>query len=213
MSGEPGQPAPTSKEPEMPKFQTMRFGEFAYREEDIIHLPEGLVGMPDLHNWLILEMGDDLPMKWFQSLDRGDFGFPVSQPAFFADTYDIAISPASHPILKGTEGEWLAVLIITTIHPGGTRITGNLLAPLVVNVDTRRGLQMIMDDPDLSVQQEMNYLKFGLAVDVQSSENGAMTVDGRDPVQALQQEVLDPSSETGQSEVRPEVETPEPAGV
>ncbi len=197
----------------MPKFQTIRFGELAYREEDIIHLPEGLVGMPDLHNWLILEMGDDLPMKWFQSLDRGDFGFPVSQPAFFADNYDIPLPPATHELLQGREGEWLAVMVITTIHQGGTRITGNLLAPLVVNVESRKGLQMVLDDPDLSIQQEINYLKFGLAVDGKSAENDSVTVCGKDEVQALFKEVLDSSSESGQSEVRPEVETPEPAGV
>jgi flagellar assembly factor FliW len=197
----------------MPKFQTVRFGELAYREEDIIHLPEGLVGMPDLCNWLVLEMGDDLPMKWFQSLDRDDFGFPVSQPAFFADTYDIEIPPTSRSILKGQQGEWLAVFIITTIHPGGTRITGNLLAPLVINVDSRQGLQLILDDSELSVQQEMNYLKFGLAVDVQSSENDSMIADGKDPVLALQQEVLDSPSESGQSQVRPDAETHEPVEV
>ena len=32
----------------MPKIQTVRFGELDYREEDVVHLPEGLVGMPDL---------------------------------------------------------------------------------------------------------------------------------------------------------------------
>ena len=99
----------------MPNFETLRFGKLAYREEDIIHLPEGLVGMPDLRNWLVLEMGDDLPMKWFQSLDRGDFGFPVSQPAFFADTYDVPIPPEVDHILMGREGEWLATMIITTM--------------------------------------------------------------------------------------------------
>ena len=197
----------------MPKFQTVRFGELAYREEDMIHMPEGLVGMPDLHNWLILEMGDEIPMKWFQSLDRGDFGFPVSQPAFFADSYDIPLSPGTHELLQGQEGEWLAVMIITTIHQGGTRITGNMLAPLVVNVDSRKGIQIVQDDPDLSIQKEINYLKFGLAVDGESAENDIVSVIGQDAVQALFQEVLDSSSEKGQSEVRPEVETPEPAGV
>ena len=197
----------------MPKFQTVRFGELVYREEDIIQLPQGLVGMPDLHNWLILEMGDDMPMKWFQSLDRGDFGFPVSQPAFFADSYDIPLPAATHELLQGREGEWLAVMVITTIHQGGVRITGNLLAPLVVNVESRLGIQLVLDDPDLSIQQEINYLKFGLAVDGQSAENDIVTVGGKDSVQALFQEVLDSSSESGQSEVRPEVETPEPAGV
>ena len=201
----------------MPNFQTMRFGELIYRQEDVIHLPEGLVGMPDLRDWLILDMGDGMPMKWFQSLDRGDFGFPISQPAFFADSYDIEIPPEVHHILRGREGEWLAAFVISTIHPGGSRITGNLLAPLIVNVDTRKGLQLVLNDHDLSVSQEINYLKFGLAVDAQSAENTTVTADGQDPVQdpaqESSQEMLDSSSDSDQSEVRPEVETPEHAGV
>jgi flagellar assembly factor FliW len=197
----------------MPKIKTVRFGELVYRDADVIRLPEGLVGMPDLCNWLVLEMGDDLPMKWFQSLDRGDFGFPVSQPAFFADSYDLPISPEAHPALTGDVGQWMAILIITTIYPGGTRITGNLLAPLVINVDTRQGCQLVLSDPSLSVQQEMNYLKFGLAVDAQSSENDTATVVGKGSEQDLVQDLLDSSQESGQSEVRPEVATPEPAEV
>jgi flagellar assembly factor FliW len=197
----------------MPKIKTVRFGELVYHDADVIRLPEGLVGMPDLCNWLVLEMGDDLPMKWFQSLDRGDFGFPVSQPAFFADSYDLPISPEAHPALTGDVGQWMAILIITTIYPGGTRITGNLLAPLVINVDTRQGCQLVLSDPSLSVQQEMNYLKFGLAVDAQSSENDTATVVGKGSEQDLVQDLLDSSQESGQSEVRPEVATPEPAEV
>jgi flagellar assembly factor FliW len=197
----------------MPKIKTVRFGELAYHDADVIRLPEGLVGMPDLCNWLVLEMGDDLPMKWFQSLDRGDFGFPVSQPAFFTDSYDLPISPEAHPALRGETGQWMAILIITTIYPGGTRVTGNLLAPLVINVDTRQGCQLVLSDPNLSVQQEMNYLKFGLAVDGKSSENDFTTVVGKDSEQDQVQELLDSSTKSGQSEVRPEVATPEPAEV
>ena len=96
----------------------------------------------------------------------------------------------------------VAVLIITTIHSGGTRITGNLLAPLVINVDTRLGVQIVQENPDWGVQKEMNYLKFGLAVDGEALENNPVIDGGRDS-----------SSESDQSEVRPEVETPEPAGV
>jgi|GEM_PF-774555 len=201
----------------MPNFETVRFGKLAYHAEDIIHFPEGLVGMPDLRDWLVLEMGDDLPMKWFQSLDRGDFGFPVSQPAFFADTYDLTIPPEVSHILRGREGEWLAIMIITTIHADGTRITGNMLAPLVVNVDTRQGLQLVMNDEGLSVRQEINYLKFGLAVDGYSAENDHVAAGSggsvQDPVGEFSQDLLDSPAESGQSEIRSEVEKPEPAGV
>lgn len=163
----------------MPKFRTVRFGELQYLEKDVIHLPEGLVGMPNLRNWLILEMGEEMPMKWFQSLDRGDFGFPVTQPYLFSDDFEIELTAAMVNRLGNKEKDNIAVLVITTVHPGGTRVTGNLLAPLIIDTDTRRGLQMTLDDGKYGVRQEINYFKFGLAVKSDSSDNAES--GSRDP--------------------------------
>ena len=160
----------------MPKFKTVRFGEFEYREEDVIHLAEGLVGMPNLCNWLILEMGDDVPMKWFQSLDRGDFGFPVAQSYLFHDEYNVNVGAAIKAALGTTDDEDLATLIITTVHPGGAKITGNLLAPLIIDTETRAGRQLTIDDAKFSMRQEINYFKFGLAVKTEASDNDASTI-------------------------------------
>jgi hypothetical protein len=67
------------------------------------------------------------------------------------------------------------------------------------------------------VDQEINYLKFGLAVDAQSAENNDQVAGEGDSVQVPSengsQEKLDSWDESDQSEVRTEVETPEPAGV
>ncbi len=155
----------------MPKFMTVRFGEFEYREEDVIHLAEGLVGMPDLRNWIILEMGDDVPMKWFQSLERGDFGFPVAQPYLFHDDYDVKVGPGLRSKLSTKDDDDLAMLIITTVHPGGSKVTGNMLAPLVIDTESRFGTQLTIDDAKFSMRQEINYFKFGLAVNSDASDN------------------------------------------
>lgn len=157
----------------MPKFRTVRFGELEYDPADEIILPEGLVGMANLKRWIILDMGDDLPMKFFQSLDRGDFGFPVSQPYLFRDEYDYHVPGGALKTLGNTAPENLTTLIITTVHPGGTKVTGNLVAPLVVDAETRRGIQLTLDDDQFDIRQEINYFKFGLAVQGDASDNGA----------------------------------------
>ena len=157
----------------MPTFRTVQFGELEYRSEDVIHLPEGLVGMPGLRNWLILDLGDDVPMKWFQSLDRGDFGFPVTQPWFFHDDYGVRVPDGVRENLRTAADDDLTTLIITTVHAGGEKVTGNLLAPLVVDTETRRGAQLTLDDGRFAMRQEINYVKFGLAVQSESSDNEA----------------------------------------
>ena len=189
----------------MPSFQTVRCGTLDYRNQDVIHFPKGLVGMPELRDWLILDMEDGVPLKWFQSLDRGDFGFPVAQPGFYADPYDPGLTDRILPELGTPRPEDLAVLIITRVHPGGQKITGNLLSPLVIGTDSRLGCQWTGDDATLPMQQEINYLKFGLAVDPDSSENGPRVADAV--------ECIHSTTDTGESTVRPAAEEPEPAGV
>jgi len=189
----------------MPTFQTVRCGALEYENQDVIHFPKGLVGMSDLTDWLILDLEDGVPMKWLQSLDRGDFGFPVTQPGYFADTYEPGLPDRILQELGTPRPEELAVLVITRVHPGGQKITGNLLSPLVIGVNSRLGCQWTSDDASLSIQQEINYLKFGLAVDPDSSENV--------PRIAEAVECINSTTDTGVSTVRPEAEEPEPAGV
>jgi len=155
----------------MKKFKSARFGELAYEEQDVIFLPDGLVGMPALQNWLMLDMDEGIPLKWFHSLDRPDFCLPISEPFYFSDDYQVKIPPEVQTRLGVESAADVAVLIITTIHPGGTKVTGNLLAPVLVGAETRRGVQLPQADESFSVNQEINYLKFGLAVASESADN------------------------------------------
>jgi len=167
----------------MPAFKTVRFGDLSYRTDDVITLPDGLLGLPTLRRWLMLEMGDNLPLKWFQSLDRADFGFPVASPGYFRSGYAVEV-PRNVRNLLGLDAEKeLDVLIITTIHPGGERVTGNLLAPMVVDRGGRRGAQLVQEEGDYPIHQEIDYLKFGLAVDSGAVDNGSATESsaGREP--------------------------------
>jgi flagellar assembly factor FliW len=155
----------------MASFDTVRFGTLEYAPADVITLPDGLIGMSEMRRWLILDMGDELPMKWFQSLDRRDFGVPVMAPHFFADSYEPAPPLATRGKLGTRNDDDLVALVITTVHAGGTCITANLRAPLLIDTETRLGVQMALDDERFAVRQEIDYFKFGLAVGGEASEN------------------------------------------
>jgi flagellar assembly factor FliW len=156
----------------MPSFETVRFGELEYDPDCVIQLPDGLIGLPHLTRWLLLDMEEDVPMRFLQSLDRPDFGLPVMPPLFFAEEYEIQSSTTVQRRISPDGEPELVTLIIATVHPGGERVTGNLRAPLVVDIATRRGAQVALDDDRISTQQEIDYFKFGLAVAGESAENG-----------------------------------------
>ena len=189
----------------MPTFETARCGAMTYRDQDVVTFKNGLVGMPELTRWLILDLEDGVPLKWLQSLDRPDFGFPVTSPGYFTDAYHPGLPDGIVADLGATGPGELAVLVITTVHPGGRKITANLLSPLVRGTESRRGCQWTAQDDSWPVQQELNYLIFGLAVGPASSENGPRIADAAECVVSAE--------ESGESTVRPEAEVPEPAGV
>jgi flagellar assembly factor FliW len=163
----------------MPSFETTRFGVLTYESDDVITLPEGLIGLPQLRRWLMLDLDDDMPMRWLQSLDRPDFGVPVMPPVFFAEEYEIGGTRTVARKLGAAEASEpeFVTLIIATVHPGGERITGNLRAPLVMDVATRTGVQLALEDDRLSTREEIDYFKFGLAVAEPSQDNDSQETE------------------------------------
>jgi len=173
----------------MPSFETLRFGVLSYDEADVITLPEGLIGLPRLRRWLMLDMDPDVPMRWLQSLDRPDFGLPVMPPVFFAEQYEVGAEASVQRKLGGGGEPDLVTLVITTVHEGGERITGNLRAPLVLDAGSRTGAQLALDDDRLSTRQEIDYFKFGLAVGDPGPENELQDPEAADEVREPAQSV------------------------
>lgn len=171
----------------MPSFETTRFGVLEYVDDDVLDIPDGLIGLPNLRRWLLLDMDEGLPMRWLQSLDRPDFGVPVMPPVFFTEEYEVGATRSAAAGGEAGEDVELVSLIIATVHPGGTRITGNLRAPLVVDAKSRRGVQLALDNDQLSARQDIDYFKFGLAVAGESQEN-----DGAEVAAAAEAEAEEP---------------------
>ena len=174
----------------MPSFETVRFGVLDFDDTDVIVIPDGLIGLPSLQRWLLLDMGEDVPMRWLQSLDRPDFGVPVMPPVFFAEEFEVeASNTVQRRFVRDGDPE-LVSLIIATVHPGGEKVTGNLRAPLVMDIASRTGVQLALEDDRLSTRQEIDYFKFGLAVAGQAQENEALeaaaTAEPRDAVEAAE---------------------------
>lgn len=173
----------------MKELQSGRFGRLTYDERDVILLPEGLVGLPALKRWILLDMERSLPLKWLQSLDDGDFGLPVTAPGYYAEDYDIRPPATALSVLRAGESVELVVLIITTVHAGGTKLTGNLAAPLLIEPRTRKGVQAILDDPRWALRQEIDYVRFGLdAASAAPPASGSPEAGAAEPLERERQE-------------------------
>lgn len=125
-----------------------RFGTFDVPVERLFTLEEGLIGFPGARRHALLDHRPRSSFKWMLCVDAPELGFVVADAADFVPGY---VAPTEHAAdLLGCSAEDVASFVLVTIPPEPREIFLNLLAPVVVDVRRRRGLQLVLegDAPD-----------------------------------------------------------------
>lgn len=130
-----------------------RFGEIAYGASDVIVFPWGLPGFPDLHQWLILSLESQPAYVWLQSLDDPKVALPAADPWMVFEGYDPKLPSYAFVALEISEAADFTLLCVVVVKPGAEEMTMNLMAPIVVNLRTRRARQVVLDGSAYSVKE------------------------------------------------------------
>jgi flagellar assembly factor FliW len=129
----------------MIKFSTSRFGDLEAEEKKIINFSEGLVGLPDLKRFIIIDH-KDTPVKWLQAVDDPDMAFIVASPDIITTGYSINPDKTVRQHLRIDNDNDLVVLVILRVS--GEDVIANLQGPLVINASNMRGAQIVLESPD-----------------------------------------------------------------
>ncbi|MGA2877578.1 MAG: flagellar assembly protein FliW [Bryobacteraceae bacterium] len=135
----------------MPSVETKYFGTLPYAAESLFDFPQGLPAFEEEKTFVLIDSPEQAPLVFLQSMARASLCF-VALPILVVDkNYQLAIAPEDLEDLGMDErrqpawsGE-VMVLALLSLH-GGFLATANLMAPIVMNVKTRRGLQAIRRD-------------------------------------------------------------------
>lgn len=131
----------------MLKVKTTRFGEIDVKETDVIELPAGLIGFPDLKQYIMLDHDKDSPFKWLQSLNDGAIAFVLINPLLFKPEYTVEVTEAEVSDLTLEAEEDAVISVIITMPANPQNMTANLKAPLVFNLKNKKGKQIILNNP------------------------------------------------------------------
>ncbi len=121
------------------------FGDIQYTEEDLLLLPLGLVGMPQLTRFLILDFEEEHAFKALISTEEPGINFLISDPRNFRSDFDFSLLSPTREALKVETDEDQAIFVLCTWRGKFDNTTGNLLGPIVVNVKTRKAMQVILE--------------------------------------------------------------------
>jgi flagellar assembly factor FliW len=117
----------------------------------VIEFVHPIPGFPDIHRFTLEPLDETGVLSALRSLERADLQFLVVPPAGFHPTYAPEIEDETADELGITAAEQALVLLV--VHAGAdlASTTVNLRAPIVVNIETSRAAQVILDDVALPV--------------------------------------------------------------
>ena len=131
----------------MMTIQTSRFGELEVSEETLLTFPSGLVGFPAVQQFVVLDVAEDCHYQWFQAISEPDMAMVIIDVHFIDPEFRAQISDEGLAELGMTETDPVLMMAVVTIPSGQpAQATANLRAPLVVNLRTRKGRQLILHE-------------------------------------------------------------------
>ena len=133
------------------EIMTKLFGEISIDDSKLISFPKGIVGFPDLNQFALVhdsEEGSSSALSFLLSMDEPAFAIPVVDPLLVKADYNPVIEDDLLAPLGELVGEDTIVLVTMTVPHDLTKMTVNLMAPIIINAKERVGVQVILNDAE-----------------------------------------------------------------
>ncbi len=142
--------------------QTTRFGTINVNKKRIIEFPEGILGFPKQKRFTILEHKPDSPFCWLQSLEDPALAFVLTSPFLVLPDYLKGLGGPYEEILEGVGKGETALFVLVTIPPGRVEdMTANLLGPIVIDIASRKGRQIVLANSPYSPRHPLTEMLGG----------------------------------------------------
>lgn len=125
-----------------------RFGEISLEDSAEITFENGIIGFSQETRFALLERPTG-PIAYLQSIITPRLALPVVDATILRPAYP-NISLAEIAAITGAKPEHMAILVVVAVDAGDAQLRANLLAPVVIDVESRRGRQIILEGTSYS---------------------------------------------------------------
>lgn len=156
----------------MPLVQTRRFGLLECADSSILTFSAGLPGFEDQTRFALVEQPSLTPIVFLQSLERAELCFVAAPVEALLANYDLAMTSedlerlALNTSRQPSPGREVLCLALLCAESNGAAasdgraakngpVTANLLAPVVVNLETRAAVQAVRADARYSHRHKL----------------------------------------------------------
>jgi len=138
------------------QIKTALFGELDISANDIIHFPEGLPAFETEKQFILIPLEENSPFFYLQSAKRADLCLLLADPFTFFPGYQVELADAVIKQLEiPEENPPIIVLSVLTVPGNFKKTTANLMAPIVINIEKKLGLQFIPQKTDYNTKHPL----------------------------------------------------------
>ena len=130
-------------------------GTFNYDEKDIINFPNGIMGFEDLKKFIIVESKENEAFSIFQSIENTNMGLVVVSPFDVKKDYEIELNEDVINSLNIENPEEVVLYNTVTLNSDVYKITVNLKAPIIININKKVGKQVIIDKEEYKIKHPL----------------------------------------------------------
>ncbi len=149
------------------ELETKNFGVIEIEDDKIIRFEHGLIGFEAKRDFVIFGEEEDNPhsLLWLQCIEDSSLSLPIINPFAWYPTYSPDVDDEFIQSIGDLNEGDLQLFNVVVIRERVEDMTVNLKAPIVVNIKTKKGMQVIADNEELGVRhnlyEQMKFLRTG----------------------------------------------------
>ncbi|MEW4372169.1 flagellar assembly protein FliW [Paenibacillus kandeliae] len=113
-------------------------------EESNYHFAKGIPGFPELNQYTVIPQYESFSL--LQAADNPRISFIMVDPFVFFPQYEFELPQDVQEELEINDEQHVAVRCIVTWHTQSEKITMNLAAPIIFNVEQQQAKQIILQN-------------------------------------------------------------------
>lgn len=137
--------------------KSKHFGEVEIDDNNIIEFPEGIFGFENSEKFVVLYNNTEgkNTFCWLQSLENETIALPMIDPTIFFKDYDPEVAGNSIAKIGELKEEDLKLYTVVVVPEKIEKMTTNLKAPIIINVVTKLGIQVVVEDDKYELKQNL----------------------------------------------------------
>lgn len=130
------------------KIRTKYLGEVEIDKSQIIEFPKGILGFKDSKEFVIIDLEDTNFFSFLQDIKNEMVSFLVINPWNFFEDYDIELpdDKLENININPKGNNLMEIYNIVTLSNNFNESTANLLAPVVINLEDKKGKQFVLNN-------------------------------------------------------------------